>query len=68
MPVTLEINYFNSYFLKKLQNVPSNDIEVVGDTWSGPSSNPNEDWYIEESRIRGGRSEERRVGKGCRAR
>ena len=54
MPVTLEINYFNSYFLKKLQNVPSNDIEVVGDTWSGPSSNPNEDWYIEESRIRGG--------------
>jgi len=54
MPLTLEINYFNSYFLKKLQNVPSNEIEVVGDTWTGPSSNPNQDWYIEESRIRGG--------------
>ena len=54
MPLTLEINYFNSYFLKKLQNVPSNVIEVVNDTWTGPSSNPNQDWYIEESRIRGG--------------
>ena len=54
MPLTLEINYFNSYFLKKLQNVPSNDIKVVGNTWAGPSSNPNEDWCIEESRIRGG--------------
>ena len=53
MPLTLEINYFNSYFLKKLQNVPSNVIEVVNDTWTGPSSNPNQDWYIEESRIKG---------------
>ena len=61
MPVTLEIGYFNSYFLKKLQNNPTTVTYTALVTWdaannlgSVSSANQDEDWYIEESRIRGG--------------
>ena len=58
MGATLELKYFNSYWLKKLTN-------VVGDTPSAPvapyANVPQAytpvnatDWFIEESRIRGG--------------
>lgn len=58
MGATLELKYFNSYWLKKLTN-------VVAETPSAPASpyaNVPEaytpvnatDWFIEESRIRGG--------------
>ena len=58
MSTTLELNYFNTFWLKKLKN-------VVNETPSAPAapynnvprayiSVPAEDWYIEESRIRGG--------------
>ena len=62
MAATLELKYFNSYWLKKLQTL------VDANTSSGPapasvpyttvpqaySNNNAEDWYIEEARIRGG--------------
>tara|TARA_B110000211_G_scaffold31942_1_gene32378 strand:+ start:975 stop:2618 length:1644 start_codon:yes stop_codon:yes gene_type:complete len=58
MAATLELKYFNTFWLKKLKN-------VVGNTPSAPTvpynnvpraytGVPAEDWYIEESRIRGG--------------
>ena len=58
MATTLELKYFNTFWLKKLKN-------VVGNTPSAPTvpynnvpraytGVPAEDWYIEESRIRGG--------------
>ena len=55
MPVTIEISYFNSFYVKKLQNSdPAATVNAVGDVWNGPTANQDEDWYIEESRIRGG--------------
>ena len=58
MATTLELKYFNTFLLKKLKN-------VVGNTPSAPTVPYNNvpraygtstarDWYIEESRIRGG--------------
>ena len=58
MAATLELKYFNTFWLKKLKN-------VVGNTPSAPTvpynnvpraytGVPAEDWYIDESRIRGG--------------
>ena len=60
MPVTLEISYFNSFYVKKLQNSdPGSIIVAVGNPatnpqWPGPTADQDQDWYIEESRIRGG--------------
>jgi hypothetical protein len=60
MPVTLEISYFNSFYVKKLQNSdPGSVIVAVGNPntnpqWPGPTADQDQDWYIEESRIRGG--------------
>tara|TARA_R110002167_G_scaffold8141_2_gene37763 strand:- start:10642 stop:12054 length:1413 start_codon:yes stop_codon:yes gene_type:complete len=54
MALTLEISYFNSYYMKRLADVP-HITTVVGGTWDLPQTeNADEDWYIEESRIRGG--------------
>jgi hypothetical protein len=60
MPVTIEISYFNSFYVKKLQNSdPGSVIVAVGNPntnpqWPGPTADQDQDWYIEESRIRGG--------------
>tara|TARA_R100000700_G_C3170823_1_gene145435 strand:+ start:763 stop:2145 length:1383 start_codon:yes stop_codon:yes gene_type:complete len=55
MPVTLEISYFNSFYVKKLQKSdPADSLNQVGDVWNGPVADQDQDWYIEESRIRGG--------------
>lgn len=56
MAVTLEVSYFNSFWLKRLKNFPGTTNGTTrdngGDGYIEP--NINEDWYIEESRIRGG--------------
>ena len=59
MPATIELKYFNSFWLKKMKNVV--DATVVptfpyANLPSGfdPSAGNTKDWYIEESRIRGG--------------
>jgi hypothetical protein len=55
MALTLEIAYFNSFYMKKLADVPDVSAGVGTPTWNLPqSANADEDWYIEESRIRGG--------------
>ena len=62
MGATLELKYFNSYWLKKIKTlvdanttsgpaVPSSPYNDVPRIY--PNTNAN-DWYIEESRIRGG--------------
>ena len=61
MPTTLEVQYFNTFLLKKLQNVVSSN-SGGGPTASAPYADvpalyqpiTADDWYIEESRIRGG--------------
>ena len=56
MAVTLEVSYFNSFWLKRLKNFPGTTNGTTrdngGDGYIEP--NVNEDWYIEEARIRGG--------------
>ena len=58
MAATLELKYFNSYWLKKLSNVvdenpsaPSTPYADVPQAYANDNAN---DWYIEEARIRGG--------------
>ena len=68
MAITLEVAYFNSFWLKRLKKsndltggvdypgttngTPRDDTVTPGDGYIEP--NVNEDWYIEEARIRGG--------------
>jgi len=58
MSTTLELNYFNTFWLKKLKNVvnetPSAPTAPYNNVPRAYASVPAEDWYIEESRIRGG--------------
>ena len=75
MATTLEVSYFNTFWLKRLKNKtqfreltntpdPDTIYERGGGTTTGTPDlatgegyiNPNvyEDWFIEESRIRGG--------------
>ena len=58
MSTTLELNYFNTFWLKKLKNVvnetPSAPAAAYNNIPRAYTSVPAEDWYIEESRIRGG--------------
>jgi hypothetical protein len=58
MGATLELKYFNSYWLKKLSNVvdenpstPSAPYTNVPYSYANDNAN---DWFIEEARIRGG--------------
>ncbi len=64
MSITLEVGYFNSFYVKRIADLPNPAGPVNAATsfpdsslpaWTAPStSTPEEDWYIEESRIRGG--------------
>jgi len=55
MALTLEVSYFNSYYMKRLADVPQTSAGAPTATWNLPqSANADKDWYIEESRIRGG--------------
>ena len=65
MSITLEVGYFNSFYLKRIADIPvplgpTNvvslpDTSLVPYPWVAPSTSTiEEDWYVEESRIRGG--------------
>tara|TARA_R110000803_G_scaffold66862_2_gene128454 strand:+ start:1665 stop:3044 length:1380 start_codon:yes stop_codon:yes gene_type:complete len=55
MPITLEVGYFNSFYVKRIADVPYGLQKTGTSAWTAPSSTTiEEDWYIEESRIRGG--------------
>ncbi len=58
MSATLEIKYFNSFWIKKMKSIVDAGDTVVEDlvpgAYDSSVATPNEDWYIEEARIRGG--------------
>ena len=55
MPVTLEVGYFNSFYVKRIADAPVGYQKTGATAWTAPASTTiQEDWYIEESRIRGG--------------
>jgi len=58
MSATLEVKYFNSFWIKKMKSIVDAGDNVVEDlvpgAYDSSTSNPSEDWYIEEARIRGG--------------
>ena len=55
MPITLEVGYFNSFYMKRLADMPVVDSPALTPAWTAPSTeNLLEDWAIEESRVRGG--------------
>ena len=66
MSITLEVGYFNSFYVKRIADLPTpigpiSNSNTIPDTtvtpypWTAPpTSTIQEDWYIEESRIRGG--------------
>ena len=65
MAITIDVNYFNSFYLKRIygsdgsganDQIPyAHEQGTRATSWQTPIvSNPTYDWYIEESRIRGG--------------
>ena len=55
MPITLEVGYFNSFYMKRLADLPTGNGETGSTNYTSPTTSVvQEDWYIEESRIRGG--------------
>ena len=55
MPITLEVGYFNSFYMKRLADLPTGNGETGSTNYTYPTTSVvQEDWYIEESRIRGG--------------
>jgi hypothetical protein len=61
MAITLEVGYFNSFYVKRIAGYDSSGKRIPlpntqgNSGWVSPMvSNPAQDWYIEESRIRGG--------------
>jgi hypothetical protein len=55
MPITLEVGYFNSFYIKRLANLPKGEGLTGATNYVAPTPpNVEEDWYVEESRIQGG--------------
>ena len=56
MPATIELKYFNSFWLKKMKTVVEAVPKPVKPYTTLPKQYPTNaaDWYIEEARIRGG--------------
>jgi len=58
MSATLEVKYFNSFWIKKMKSIVDAGNAVVENlvpgAYASSTASPNEDWYIEEARIRGG--------------
>jgi len=57
MAATLELKYFNSYWLKKLSNVVDANPQPTAPYANVPQAYNNDnanDWYVEEARVRGG--------------
>ena len=55
MPITLEVGYFNSFYMKRLADLQIGNGDTGAVNYTTPTTTiVEEDWYIEESRIRGG--------------
>jgi hypothetical protein len=58
MSATLEVKYFNSFWIKKMKSIVDAGNAVVENlvpgAYASSVTEPNKDWYIEEARIRGG--------------
>ena len=57
MSATLEVKYFNSFWIKKMKSITDAATvyeDIVPGGYAASTANPSEDWYIEEARIRGG--------------
>ncbi len=57
MAATIEIKYFNTFLIKKLKDIVEANTKHTAPFANVPSdyvANTTYDWYIEESRIRGG--------------
>ena len=55
MPITLEVGYFNSFYMKRIADLPIGEGKTGGTNYTTPTTTVvEEDWYVEESRIRGG--------------
>ena len=57
MPATLELKYFNSFWLKKMKTIVQASTKPTPPYANVPAefnSTLADDWYIEEARIRGG--------------
>ena len=58
MGAVIEVKYFNSFILSKVVNTTSETSITAKPVWkydtSNARANPKRNWYIEESRIRGG--------------
>ena len=51
MSATLEVKYFNSFWIKKMKSIVDAGDNVVEDlvpgAYASSTENPSEDWYIE---------------------
>ena len=54
MSAILNVKYFNSFWLKKIKSIVDADPVVEANVPGGYANNTDRDWFIEESRIRGG--------------
>ena len=58
MSAILEIKYFNTFWIKKMrsvvENTPTTPVAPFANVPADYGSSDARDWYIEESRIRGG--------------
>jgi len=57
MATTIELSYFNTFWLKRLKNYVQNGEGSGGTTAAVVpyiATNVYEDWFVEEARIRGG--------------
>ena len=55
MAISLEVNFFNSYWLKKTVDSSGDPARPLHAGGNGDAvGNADKDWYIEEARIRGG--------------
>ena len=57
MSATLELKYFNSFWLKKMKSIvdaPTRPTPPYANIPAAFPVNATQDWYIEEARIRGG--------------
>ena len=54
MSAILNVKYFNSFWLKKIDSIVAADPVVEANVPGGYANDVSKDWFIEESRIRGG--------------
>lgn len=61
MGAVLNLKYFNSFWIKKIDSMvsnqptdPRNTPEKIPGGYTSSTTTPNRDWFIEEARIRGG--------------